>query len=140
MIEPERHSASRAWSWRHAIANSGLPPTTRHVLLTISIKMDETGGSCYPPITELVALTGLDKKTVRKHLEIAESKGWIEISQHGFRGQRWKRNDYVARWPGRDLAGTLTTATESEGGGLVPPPSDAEVGGMVTEGGGDGSK
>lgn len=136
MNEPDRHSASRAWSWRHAVGKSGLPPITRLVLHTLGLKMDETGGSCYPPISELVELTGLDKKTVLKHLDVAEQNGWIEVSQHGFRGQKWKRNEYVARWPGRDLTGE-TAKSDSEGGGTAPPPCADKVVEMAPEGGGN---
>ncbi|TDX72612.1 helix-turn-helix protein [Neorhizobium sp. R1-B] len=138
MNEPDHYATSRAWSWRHAVGKSGLPPITRLVLHTLGLKMDATGGSCYPPVSELVDLTGLDKKTVLKHLEIAEEKGWIEVTQHGFRGQKWKRNEYVARWPGRDLTGEQATTFVSEGG-AVPPPSETKVVEMVPEGGGNGS-
>lgn len=139
MSEPDTYATSRAWSWRHAIAKSGLPPITRLVLHTLGLKMDATGGSCYPPISELVDLTGLDKKTVMKHLEIAEENGWIEVAQHGFRGQKWKRNEYVARWPGRDLTGEPVRNDDEKGGGAVPPPSEKVVE-MVPEGGGTGSQ
>lgn len=152
-MEPDHGAMSRAWSWRHAVGKSGLPPITRLVLHTLGLKMDATGGSCYPPISELVDLTGLDKKTVLKHLEIAEERGWIGVTQHGFRGQKWKRNEYVARWPGRDLTGAVASASETEGGGgvpprstdsatlqgggAVPPPSAVKVVEMVPEGGGN---
>jgi hypothetical protein len=156
MMEPDHNAKSRAWSWRHAVGKSGLPPTTRLVLHTLGLKMDATGGSCFPPISELVELTGLDKKTVLRHLELAEEKGWIEVSQHGFRGQRWKRNEYIARWPGRDLAGSAASLDNDEGGGMIPPPfddDDSNEGGgvvpppsatkvveLVPEGGGTGSQ
>lgn len=142
MHEPEHFDTSRAWSWRHAIGKSKLPPTTRLVLHTLGLKMDATGGSCYPSVAELVELTGLDKKTVLKHLELAAEKGWIEVSQHGFRGQKWKRNEYVARWPGRDLKGTAAGSDDGERGGVAPPPSDdEEVVELTPEGGGiDGQK
>jgi hypothetical protein len=134
-MEPDHGATSRAWSWRHAVGKSGLPPITRLVLHTLGLKMDATGSSCYPPISELVELTGLDKKTVLKHLDIAEGNGWIEVTQHGFRGQKWKRNEYVARWPGRDLAGNAAVASEDEGGGATPPRSadsdSAQGGGAV---------
>lgn len=139
----QAYSTSRAWSWRHAIALSDLPALTRHMLLTLSLKMDETGGSCYPPISELVTMTGLDKKTVLKHLDVAEQRGWLEISQHGFRGQKWKRNEYFAKWPGRDVAGNLIDSAQpdsDEGGGNAPPPSETEKAvEMASEGGGNGS-
>lgn len=127
-FEPDHGATSRAWSWRHAVAKSGLQPITRLVLHTLGLKMDATGGSCYPPISELVELTGLDKKTVLKHLELAEEAGWIAVSQHGFRGQKWKRNEYIARWPGRDLVGS-PAAGDDEGGGALPPPSQARQSG-----------
>jgi hypothetical protein len=139
MIEPNHQATSRAWSWRHAIGKSGLPPITRLVLHTLGLKMDATGGSCFPPISEVVELTGLDKKTVLKHLDIAEEHGWIEISQHGFRGQKWKRNEYIARWPGRDIVGERHADIEDEGGGAAPPPSETKVVEMPPEGGGNGS-
>ncbi|MBB4277041.1 helix-turn-helix domain-containing protein [Rhizobium mongolense] len=141
MNEPDHGATSRAWSWRHAVGKSGLPPITRLVLHTLGLKMDATGGSCYPPVSELVDLTGLDKKTVLKHLDIAEEQGWIEVSQHGFRGQKWKRNEYIARWPGRDLRGEAAKASDDEGGGAVPPRSETEkVVEMAPEGGGNGSR
>lgn len=126
MIEPNHNATSRAWSWRHAVGKSGLPPTTRLVLHTLGLKMDATGGSCYPPVSELVELTGLDKKTVLKHLEIAQENGWIDVTPHGFGGQRWKRNEYVARWPGRELSGHATSVDTAQGGGPTPPPSELE--------------
>lgn len=155
MMEPDHGATSRAWSWRHAVAKSGLPPITRLVLHTLGLKMDATGGSCYPPISELVELSGLDKKTILKHLDIAQQAGWIEVTQHGFRGQKWKRNEYVARWPGRDLTGTAANVADAQGGGSAPPPFEdavlGEGGGtapppcaqkvveMTPEGGGNGS-
>lgn len=127
-------ATSRAWSWRHAVAKSGLPPLTRFVLHTLGLYMDSTGGSCFPSVADLVSDTGLDKKTVLKHLETAKERGWINVSKHGYAGQRWKRNEYSARWPGRDLVGTSLVAHD-EGGGTVPPPS-ASV--KVVEMGGQG--
>tara|TARA_R110002020_G_scaffold471284_1_gene698239 strand:- start:30331 stop:31551 length:1221 start_codon:yes stop_codon:yes gene_type:complete len=140
MSHDATNASSRAWSWRHAIAKSGLPPITRLVLHTLGLKMDATGGSCYPPISELVDLTGLDKKTVLKHLDVAEQNGWIEVSQHGFRGQKWKRNEYVARWPGRDLTGAPADTSDDEGGGGDTPPFEGKVVEMAPEGGGNGSR
>ena len=101
---------------------------TKLVLHTLGLKMDATGESCFPSVAEIVELSGLDKKTVLKHINIASEEGWIEISQHGYRGQRWKRNEYVAKWPERDLAGHAATTCpkDCEGGGAVPPPSQGE--------------
>jgi hypothetical protein len=92
-------SQTRAWSWRHAIIKSALPATTRHVLLTISCYMNETGDGCYPTQEQLAEATGLSIRAVRQHLEVAETAGWIKRSEHGFKGQRWRNHEYAAAWP-----------------------------------------
>ena len=96
--------AVKAWTWRHAFcAAEDLEPNTKHVLHTLSMFMNAVGESCYPPLSDLVKYSGLDKKTVRKHIGIARDKGWIAVSQHGFRGQKGKRDVYAARWPERSF-------------------------------------
>lgn len=92
-------SRSRSWSWRHAIIKSALPATTRHVLLTVSCFMNETGDGCYPTQKQLAEATGLSERAVRAQLEIAEEAGWIKRSEHGFKGQRWRNHEYQAAWP-----------------------------------------
>ena len=136
-------NVSDAWSWRHAIVKSDLPSPTRHLLLTLSIRMDETGGGCYPSIAQIIEMTGLTKNTVLKHLKIAVEKGWLGQSQHGFRGQKWKRAEYVAAWPGRDLQGAAMDENglsdgvdpDQEGGAADAPRCDEKVVQEMTEGG-----
>lgn len=91
--------AGRAWSWRHKILKSDLPSTTRHVLLTLSCFMNDVGGGCYPTQEQLAEASGLTDRAVRKHLELAEQKGWLRRDEHGFRGQRWRNTEYWALWP-----------------------------------------
>lgn len=97
MKEPERIS----WTWRHAIAQSGLQATTKHVLLTISLYMNEMGKGCYPTQEDLAKATSLTERAVRKHIDIAEKEGWIIRREHGFRGQKWRNHEYEPRWPDR---------------------------------------
>lgn len=136
----------RAWSWRQAFAQSELKPTTKHVLHTLHLFMNAMGESCFPSIQDLMDNSGLDKKTILTHLKIARESGWIAVSQHGYRGKKWKRNEYCARWPERDLtapASPIDIADDAaQGGGTVPPPETAsEAVEMVPEGGGtEGSK
>lgn len=134
--------SSRAWSWRHAFSSSDLPAMTKHVLHTLGMFMNELGEGCYPSVADISRYSGLDKKTVLKHLSTARDAGWIAVSQHGYRGQRWKRQEYAARWPERDLLSSCQPADDDEGGGNTPPPSDAaKVVEFVPEGGGnEGSK
>src|SRR5690606_29974766 len=133
---------SAAWSWRHAFAQSDLPATTKHVLHTLGMFMNELGEGCYPSVADICRYSRLDKKTVLKHLAAAREAGWIAVSQHGYRGQRWKRQEYAARWPERDLVAACPPDDGEEGGGAVPPPSGApKVVESVPEGGGiEGSK
>lgn len=130
--------ASRAWSWRHAFSSSSLPATTKHVLHTLGMFMNELGEGCYPSVADICRYSGLDKKTVLKHLATARDAGWIAVSQHGYRGQKWKRQEYAARWPERDL----TASCPPQGGGTPPPPSaGSDVVESASQGGGiEGSK
>lgn len=89
------------FSWRQAILDSKLQPTTRHVLLTLSCHMNDAGESCYPSISLLCKETGLSNRAVITHLQKAADAGWIEVAKHGFAGQRWARNDYKMAWPYR---------------------------------------
>nr|WP_278437102.1 helix-turn-helix domain-containing protein [Brucella anthropi] len=136
------NGSSRAWTWRHAFASSDLPSTTKAVLHTLGMFMNELGEGCYPSVADICRYSGLDKKTVLKHLGVAKDAGWICVSQHGYRGQRWKRQEYAARWPERDLVAACAPDDQNQGGGANPPPFDAEkVVDFVPEGGGiEGSK
>ena len=142
-----RGGASRAWSWRHAVTRSGLPPTTRHVLLTLSIYMDETGRSCFPKVEDLVEATGLSKRSILTHIEAAVGAGWLKRGLHGFRGQRWRQLEYEPMWPDRDADLPLeaddhdgtgeadTGPCGVEGGEPPAPASRAELVNVVPEAG-----
>ena len=88
-----------SWTWRHAILQSELPPTTRHVLLTISCFMNEMGQGAYPTTKKLEEATGLSERAVCTHIQNAVDAGWLVKRVHGFRGQKWKNNEYEANWP-----------------------------------------
>lgn len=103
----------------------------------IGMRMDADGGSCFPSIAELAALTGLDKKTVRKHVSIAVVAGWLEVMGGKFGGQRWRRQSYRARWPddfeGGEKVADMGMRKGGEGGGR-------KVGENRREGGGIGAR
>lgn len=94
---------SRSWSWRHAVLKSGLPATTRHVLLTISCFMNDVGGGCYPTQEQLAEASGLSDRAVRAHIDAAVKAGWLSRKEHGFRGQKWRNHEYEASWPTQDV-------------------------------------
>lgn len=98
------NNRSKSWSWRHAILDSGLPPTTRHVLLTISCLMNDVGEGCYRTTREIAEWCDLSERAVCEHIQKVCDAGWIIKNKHGFRGQKWKTNDYKAAWPDDDIA------------------------------------
>lgn len=87
------------FSWRKAILKSDLPPTTRHVLLTLACHMNDAGESCFPSIKLLCEETGLSNRAVITHLQNATELGWITVGKHGFAGQRWASHEYRPAWP-----------------------------------------
>lgn len=90
---------SRAWTWRHAILQSSLPSATRLTLLAISCHMNDLGDGCYPSMELLAKETGLSKRSIITHIAVASQMGFLQISQHGFEGRKWRRNEYRAIWP-----------------------------------------
>lgn len=111
------------FSWRTAILRSGLPATTRHVMLTMACHMNDAGESCYPSIELLVEETGLSNRSVITHIKLAEEAGWIVVDQHGFRGRKWKRNEYRIAWPETVRGGEGGSLPHARGG----EPNDNEV-------------
>lgn len=124
------------FTWRGAVASEHGPEssTTRHVLLTLSLHMNEKGGSCFPSTRLLATETGLSRRTVETHLKDAAEDGWIRRDVHGFGGQGWKRYEYGAAFPQgvvEKIKGGERDSPRSEEGGET----DAEGGETHAEGG-----
>lgn len=99
-------------TWRAAICKSDLPPTTRHVALTVSLYMSELGDSAYPGAARLVNDTGLSERTIRDHLAALVEAGWLELVHKGGQaGDRKTANEYRANIP--DLSPTPAAADPS---------------------------
>lgn len=90
-------SLAPLYTWRTALCTSELEPTTRHVGLTLSLYMNERGGSAFPGAVRLAGDTGLTDRTVRDHLTKLVTGGWLEILARG--GGRNRANEYAARFP-----------------------------------------
>jgi hypothetical protein len=89
------------FDWQRAITSDQGPasPTTRHVLLTLSIFMDQDGDNCFPSTRKISSATGLSERSVCTHLDLAASAGWIEKIERTKSGQGWKRHSYKASLP-----------------------------------------
>lgn len=89
----------KPWTWRHAIIKSPLPPTTRHVLLTLSCHLNDLGEDCFPSTAMLATETGLTERSVCTHLALAAEQGWFVVRKHGYGKQKWARHEYFPRIP-----------------------------------------
>lgn len=91
---------SSLFVWRRALASEhGPKSTTRLVLLTLSLHMNQEGGSCWPSTSTLATETGLSERAVCTHLDIAASSGWLIKSVKGVSGKGWARHEYEAALP-----------------------------------------
>jgi hypothetical protein len=90
------------FDWRTAVASPYGPPnpTTRHVLLTLSLHMSPSGDSCFPSIDLLTVESGLSRRAVVQHMQLAAEAGWIGKRDRAERsGQGWRRVEYTATIP-----------------------------------------
>jgi len=81
--------------WLACIDSSELPPTTRHVLARLARHMDAHGRRCYPSMDQLAWSTGLAKRTIVTHINLAVEHGYLErrTARHTA-AQRWRSNEY----------------------------------------------
>lgn len=88
------------FTWRSAICDSGLSPTSRHVALALSLYMSERGDSAHPGATRLAHDTGLSERRVREHLGELVEGGWLVLVEAGgLRGCRRRANSYEVHIP-----------------------------------------
>jgi len=99
------------FTWRSAVCDSNLPATCRHVLLTVSLHMNERGGSCFPSVDRIAAETGLNRATVIRQLQRARDNGWLLVGQSRGRAS----NTYTAAIPPADQPSRKTTVAENDG-------------------------
>ena len=90
------------FDWRSAVCSTHGPekPTTRFVLLTLALHMSVKGDSCFPSIDLLAEESGLSRRAVIEHLQIAEQTGWLAKKDRSVRsGQGWRRVEYFGLIP-----------------------------------------
>lgn len=102
---------SPLFTWRSAIVESKLEPTARLVALTLSLHMNERGGSCFPSVATLASETGLNEKSVRRHVHALADGGWLVLTAGGGRG---RSNTYSAMIPEQAERGASLGGIEAE--------------------------
>lgn len=108
---------SPLFSWRGEIVDSDLSANTRHIALTLSMHMSESGDSCFPSIRTLASESGRSSATVSEAIKELVDGGYLDVAHGGGRG---KPNRYTAIVPGNVLpvetfliAETLQSAVEN---------------------------
>jgi hypothetical protein len=116
---------SPLFTWRSAVCESGLPPTTRHVALTLSLYMNERGGSAFPGASRLSHDTGLHEDSVRKHLLSLVHAGWLrQTHRGGLKGAKRTANTYVATVP-PPVENRGSPPEQDRGSRTAPPEQDS---------------
>lgn len=81
MTTPVPGVPSRPLQYIRAIANSGLPTTTRAVCWAIASFANNKTGKAWPSLRALSRATGLSTAIISKHTILAESRGYLHKQQ-----------------------------------------------------------
>lgn len=89
-------------TWRRAVCSPAGPesPTTRYLLLALAARMEDESG-CARSESQLAEDTGLVKRSVITHLQLAEEDGWIARRRRRPRGRLHQSCVYEVRFPPR---------------------------------------
>lgn len=120
---------STHFTWQSAVLDSDCESSTKLVLLAIGSFMNQHGTGAFPSLETLAAKTSLTKLTVRRHVQVAESIGWLAVKKRYTRNGDKDSNLYSIRYP--DEVGSSLTHVGSpvtQGGLIINP----QVGSPVT--------
>ncbi len=112
------------FTWRSAVCDSGLSPSTRHIALALSLYMSERGDSAFPGADRLAHDTGLHVSTVRERLAELVAEQWLDlVEKGGTKGEKRHANVYRATVPPTPLAlGDPSPETTRRPGRADPSP------------------
>lgn len=101
---------------------SELKPIQRHVALTLSLHMDNEGGSCFPSISTLAAETGLAESSVRHAIYALDDAGYLLRKPGEGRGHSTR---YQAKLPSEKVSpsGHLSLAKGADPAAIKVSPS-----------------
>lgn len=93
--------AGHLLTWRRAFLEwSGLPPTTRLVVLVIADYMNTDGTKAFPSLATIANNANLTRRAVATHVRTAIEAGWLTRYHSRNRlGSTWNHNNYVAAYP-----------------------------------------
>lgn len=131
------------WTMAFSAPESGLSPTTRFVLWTLSRWMDAEG-SCWPSKSSIAACCGKSERVVQRALSEARACGWLEVEAGArtpvYRAAIPSRRGDVGVSPPNQIGETPTSPLDAHvspgetptsptaGGGRRPRPGGGDVG------------
>ncbi len=86
------------WCWL-VLGEQGPPHQTTRLLLMVLAQYGRRGLPIYPSQETLGGMMGIQARTVRAHIRRALEDQWIDIEPMGKKGQGWRRQQYILRWP-----------------------------------------
>lgn len=112
-------TAQGGYWYARAICESGLPPSARHIAITLAFKADSATGKHVISLSAIAEDTGLGRSTVARQLRVIESAGFVsrrspKTWQSLGRGEM---TEYTLLIP----AGYLTKSVPSATAGLPSP-------------------
>lgn len=89
------------YAWRNAIMSERGPanPLGRLVLIAVSLHMKADGTGAWPSQALIAQRARVGLRSVKRHLEIAKRRGWVERVTVRIKGQQWRRTEYSACVP-----------------------------------------
>ena len=81
---------AKKWAYEQRVGQSG----AKAVLVALAEFADETG-FCFPSQPTLASMTEIKERTVRAHLKLLESKGFIAREHRRVDGGRWTSDGYM---------------------------------------------
>ena len=109
--------ARRFFTWRSAILKSNLSAGQKLVSLVISTYMNDHGTGAFPSQETIASDASTSVRSVQRSLKVLHADGWLRIAQHGYAGQKWRRNEYEVRFPKNVRKGGDTESGPPEQGG-----------------------
>jgi len=84
--------------WLESIWKTDLPSNSKYIASYLRTYMNAKRDLCWPAVGTIARETGLSQNTVRTHIKILESNGWLAVdrTEGGFKGET---NRYLALIP-----------------------------------------
>lgn len=80
VVAVTKQITSSEWRWK-MLEGSNLPPLGKFILLLISLHGDEGSEGLSPTQKRLVRLSGMDERTIKKHIKAG--KEWLAVEEKG---------------------------------------------------------